>query len=70
MLHTFAEIGRVKATCDHCSQVGAFDTVIFIWYLPASTICSYLREVISALSCSNDKVVVVVVICFAFQSGA
>ena len=28
MLHTLAEIGRVKATCDHCSQVGAFDTVI------------------------------------------
>jgi len=45
----------------------------FLWYLPVSTICSYLREVISALSCSNDKVVVVVVvvvICFAFQSGA
>ena len=39
----------------------------FLWYLPAST--SYLREVISALSYSNDKVVVVV-ICFAFQSGA
>ena len=28
MLHTLAEIGRVKATCDHRSQVGAFDTVI------------------------------------------
>ena len=28
MLHTLAEIGRVKAICDHCSQVGAFDTVI------------------------------------------
>ena len=28
MLHTLAEIGRVKATCDRCSQVGAFDTVI------------------------------------------
>ena len=32
MLHTLAqaleEVGRVKATCDRCSQVGAFDTVI------------------------------------------
>ena len=28
MLHTLAEIGRVKAICDRCSQVGAFDTVI------------------------------------------
>ena len=28
MLHTLAEIGRVKAICDHCSQVSAFDTVI------------------------------------------
>ena len=28
MLHTLAEIGRVKATCDRCSQVSAFDTVI------------------------------------------
>ena len=41
----------------------------FLWYLPASTSCTYLREVISALSYSNDKVVVAV-ICFAFQSGA
>ena len=28
MLHTLAEIGRVKAICDRCSQVSAFDTVI------------------------------------------
>ena len=28
MLHTLAEIGRVKAICDRCSQVGAFDSVI------------------------------------------
>ena len=32
MLHTLAqaleEVGRVKAACDPCSQVGAFDTVI------------------------------------------
>ena len=28
MLHTLAEMGRVKAICDRCSQVGAFDTVI------------------------------------------
>ena len=35
MLHTLAEIGRVKATCDHCSQVVAFDTVIsFSTYPP------------------------------------
>ena len=41
----------------------------FLWYLPATTSCSYLRVVISVLSYSNDKVVVAV-ICFAFQSGA
>lgn len=41
----------------------------FLLYLPASTSCSYLRVVISALSYSNDKVFVLV-ICFAFQSGA
>ena len=28
MLHTLAEIGRVKAICDRCSKVSAFDTVI------------------------------------------
>ena len=28
IVHTLAEIGRVKATCDRCSQVCAFDTVI------------------------------------------
>ena len=28
MLHTLAEIGRVKAISDRCSQVSAFDTVI------------------------------------------
>ena len=32
MLHTLVqaleEVGRVKAPCDRCSQVGAFDTVI------------------------------------------
>ena len=32
MLHTLAqaleEVGRIKATCDRHSQVGAFDTVI------------------------------------------
>ena len=41
----------------------------FLWYLPATTSCTYLRVVISVLSYSNDKVVVAV-ICFAFQSGA
>ena len=41
----------------------------FLWYLPATTSCTYLRVVISVLWYSNDKVVVAV-ICFAFQSGA
>ena len=38
MLHTLAlaleEVGRVKATCDRFSQVGAFDTVIFCGTCP------------------------------------
>ena len=38
MLHTLAqaleEVGRVKATWDHCSQVGAFDTVIYFGTYP------------------------------------
>ena len=49
MLHTLAqaleEVGRVKATCDRCSQVGAFDTLIsFGTYPPrlAVAICGKL----------------------------
>ena len=42
MLHTLAEIGRVKATCDRCSQVGAFDTVIsFGTYPPRLSVAIY-----------------------------
>ena len=46
MLHTLPqalkEVGRVKATCDRCSQVGASDTVISCYTyppLPAVAIC-------------------------------
>ena len=43
MLHTLAEIGRVKAICDRCSQVSAFDTVIsFGTYPPRLAICGKL----------------------------
>ena len=47
MLHSLAqaleEVGRVKATCDHCSQVGAFDTVISCGtYPPRLAICGKL----------------------------
>ena len=45
MLHTLAEIGRVKAICDRCSQVGAFDTVISCGTYPprlAVPICGQL----------------------------
>ena len=46
MLHTLAqaleEVGRVKATCDQCSQVGAFDTVIsFGTYPPRLSVAIY-----------------------------
>ena len=49
MLHTLAqaleEVGRVKAACDPCSQVGAFDTVISCGTYPprlAVAICGKL----------------------------
>ena len=43
IVHTFAEIGRVKAICDRCSQVSAFDTVIsFGTYPPRLAICGKL----------------------------
>ena len=42
MLHTLAEIGRVKAICDRCSQVSAFDTVIsFGTYPPRLSVAIY-----------------------------
>ena len=48
MLHTLAktleEVGRVKATCDRCSRVGAFDTVISFGTYPPRLAVAICRK--------------------------
>ena len=72
MLHTLAEIGRVKAICDRCSQVSAFDTVISFGTYPPRLSVAISGKLYLHCHVLMIKLLLLLlyVLHFTFQSGA